>query len=126
MQKTVSEKDAFKCIMEWTINTLDQMKALGLPIHYTVVSGNHDYLTAQHYGVALEYYYNDDIKISTFENRAYLLRGKTLITLAHGDTEKHNNLLQLATDEFLLKTARKIEKMYGYLGHNHRQIMSQN
>ncbi len=125
MQKTVSEKDAFKLIMEWTINTLDQIKDLWIPIEYKVISWNHDALTAQHYWTALEYYYRWDIKITTHENRAYLQRGNTLITLWHWDTESHKNILQLTTDEFLLKSTKKIEKMYAYLGHNHRQIISQ-
>jgi hypothetical protein len=125
MQKTISEKDAFKLIMERTINTLDQIKALWIPIEYKVISGNHDELTAQHYWTALEYYYHWDIKVTTHENRAYVQRGKTLIALGHWDTESHKNMLQLTTDEFLLKTAKKIEKMYAYLGHNHRSIISQ-
>lgn len=125
MQKTVSEKDAFKLIMERTINTLDKIQSLGIPIEYKVISWNHDFLTSQHYWTALEYYYRWNIKITTHENRAYVKRWNTLIALWHWDTESHKNMLQLTTDEFLLKSIKKIEKMYAYLWHNHRQIISQ-
>lgn len=125
MQNVVSEEDAFKQILDWTIQILEYIQWFGLPMEYRVVPWNHDYLTTNHYGVAVKYYFLRDIPVIVEKDRAYIKWWKTLICLGHWDNEKPANFLQFAVDEFISKNGW-IEHIHWYLGNQHQSIISQN
>lgn len=128
MQNNISEKDAFRKVLDWTIWLIDKVKETGKPVSYVWVPWNHDNLTSEHAGVALEYYFGDSVPIRTEQDRAYVEWWKTLIAMWHWDHETPSNMLQFAVDEHITKRAwgNVLTKLYWYLWNQHRQIIGQN
>jgi len=128
MQNNISEKDAFRKVLDWTIGLIDRVRETGKPVSYIGVPWNHDNLTSEHAGVALEYYFGDSVPITTAQDRAYKERGNTLIAMGHGDHENPSNMLQFAVGEHIAKRSwtNPLTKLYWYLGNQHRQIIGQN
>lgn len=124
VQNNIHEKDAFRRILDWTIDQIEQLKTLGIPIEYRIVPWNHDNLVSDHYWVACEYALG--IPVTIDKDRAYIQRGDTLIALWHWDNEKPWNFLQFVVDEFLTKYKKSIKHLHWYLWNQHQQIVSQN
>jgi hypothetical protein len=125
LQNNMPEKEAFKRTLEWEIKLLEKLKSYWLPLKYVKLPWNHDDLTTSHSATALDYYFNGTVDIQEAENRFYQIRGSTLIALSHGDRGRGKRLFEMAVDEALSKTRKKIEFMYGYLWHQHKSIIEQ-
>ena len=122
-QNSVSEHDAFKYVLEWSVEMLEYMHQFRLPLEYASVNGNHDYLAQGHMAVALQAYFrNSNINIVVAKDRFYKERWDILIMLSHWQSEAPRRVLEIAVNEFVRK---KYNQMYSYMGHKHIKEMQQ-
>ncbi len=127
MQDNIAQKEWYKRLLEWEIVMLESMRQYWLPIKYIKLNGNHDEYNSYLSGIALQYYFKDlsDTEIELGKNRHYEIRGSTMIALSHWDRWEWKKLFQMVVDECIAKETQKLENLYAYLWHHHRDIVQQ-
>lgn len=119
----VGERGSYYAIWEDALQTMifaiDELKGIS-KVKYVSISGNHDKVSSFSIGKAIEYYYKNDLNVSTdcdFQERKYIRIGNSIFGLAHGDLPSKNvpSILQREAREEYGKT----KYAYMLLGHVH-------